>query len=80
MRGFLLVLTTKLTHVFLFTATRLLHRYTNLISGLSHPDYSAVPMDDLEGSGPTAVSRQEEIRRAKAESVAMTWDEWKVHM
>lgn len=72
---------TTLHLTFQTVATRILHRYTNLIAGIAQHDYSAVPMSDLESAEPRNVtSRADEVRLAKAESVAMSWAEWRTEM
>ncbi|ORY89333.1 triose-phosphate transporter family-domain-containing protein [Leucosporidium creatinivorum] len=62
-------------------ATRLLHKYTNLISGVAPTEYSAIPLTDPHENG-SAVgeSKEEAAMRAKAESVAMSWNDWRIQI
>ncbi|GAA5925893.1 uncharacterized protein JCM15063_005154 [Sporobolomyces koalae] len=81
---------TSIHLAFQTVATRLLHRYTDLISGAipaSHGDYFAVPLKaSTEGSSADLASEQigmstptldrEERKQWKKDSVAMTWSRW----
>ncbi|SCZ88305.1 BZ3500_MvSof-1268-A1-R1_Chr2-1g04322 [Microbotryum saponariae] len=67
-------------------ATRLLHRYTNLIAGVRTPDYTAVSMDELEtGSksetsatyATTSAPDARQLQTAKDSAVFVPWGEYK---
>lgn len=62
-------------------ATRLLHKYTSLISGVAPSDYSAVPLTEPNELGGAAEEGKEaSLRRAKEASVAMSWTDWRIQM
>ncbi|KDE09238.1 hypothetical protein MVLG_00558 [Microbotryum lychnidis-dioicae p1A1 Lamole] len=67
-------------------ATRLLHKYTNLIAGVRTPDYATVSMDELEtGSksetsaayATTSAPDARQLQTAKDSAVFVPWGEYK---
>ncbi|KAK4053957.1 hypothetical protein OIO90_003794 [Microbotryomycetes sp. JL221] len=83
-------------------ATRILHRYTDLVSGSNSNSktssgangvkYTALPMTNVDSSATgngvpvgvagasTAVDQDDELRRNKDASVAMSWHDWKIQI
>lgn len=68
---------TTLHLAFQTLATRLLHRYTNLIAGANTAEYAPLPTTDNESNVDEKAQRAEHERRAKAASVEISWDDWR---
>lgn len=63
-------------------ATRLLHRYTDLVAPPTSPTaYALLPMSDPKGGEAIApVLAEEDRRKAKAASVDIDWKSWREQM
>lgn len=77
--GFAFPITLTTLHLLFQTiATRLLHRYTNLIAGVQPGDYQQLPpSEESEIKDETDRAKAEETKRLRDASVEMDWDTWK---
>lgn len=66
---------TTLHLLFQTAATRVLHRYTNLIAPPSS-DYAPLPTSDVDGASDLAA----QAAQAKAAAVEMDWSTWRKQM